>query len=188
MIPRLTYFKRYRMELDLNRPLPEARLPDGFDWLPYDDRLLDAHAEAKFLSFRHELDSQVFPSLGHPAGCKELMRAIRCRPGFCPQATWLIAGPDGGVGTVQGLRDESGFGAIQNLGVVPNYRGLGLGAALLAKALLGFRAVGAPRVYLEVTAKNDPAVRMYRSFGFRSYRTIYKALPATEPAPVGMGI
>lgn len=188
MRPRLTYFKRYRMELDLARPTPDAGLPESFGWLAWEDRLLDAHAEAKFLSFRDETDSQVFPSLGHPAGCRELMRAIRARAGFCPQATWLIVGPDGLAGTVQGLRDEAGFGAIQNLGVTPACRGMGLGAALLAKALRGFRSLGVRRVYLEVTAKNVPAVRLYRSFGFRSFKTIYKPIPVAEPAAVGMGI
>ena len=77
------------------------------------------HAEVKYQSFRDDLDSQVFPSLGHPAGCRDLMRAIRFRAGFCPGATWLVAGPDGVAGTVQGLCDRSRAGAIQNLGVVP---------------------------------------------------------------------
>ena len=188
MTPRPSYFKRYRMELDLARLLPAARLPDGFAWLPWDDRLIDAHAEAKFLSFRHEMDALIFPSLGHPAGCRELMRSIRCRPGFCPQATWLVTGPDGLAGTVQGLRDEAGFGAIQNVGVVVGLRGLGLGAALLAKALHGFRAAGARRASLEVTGKNEPAVRLYRAFGFRSCRTIYKKVPAADPAAVEMAV
>ena len=58
----------------------------------------------------------VFPSLGTRSGCQDLMAAIRYRPNFCPQATWLVAGPNGCVGTVQGLLDENGYGGIQNLG------------------------------------------------------------------------
>ena len=189
MAPRVQYFKRYRMEVGLDRPVPATPGPAGFGWAAWSDRLIDAHARAKYDSFRHETDALIFPSLGHPAGCLDLMRAIRCRPGFCPQATWLAVGPDGDpAGTVQGLWDGSGVGAIQNLGVVPAHRGYGLGAALLARALAGFRAGGARRVYLEVTAQNGPAVRMYRAFGFKSRRTIYKAAPAVEPVPVGMGI
>jgi ribosomal protein S18 acetylase RimI-like enzyme len=188
MTPRLTYFKRYRMELDLARVLPPAVLPTGFGWRPWDDSLIEMHAEAKYLSFRDDLDSKVFPSLGHPVGCRDLMRAIRLRDGFCPGSTWLVAGPDGVAGTVQGLCDRSRAGAIQNLGVVPGCRGLGLGAALLLKALHGFRAVGIGRAYLEVTARNDAAVRLYRKYGFRSYRTIYKPVEVPEPAPVGLGI
>lgn len=185
---RLTYFKRYRMELDLPRDLPAADLPPGFRWLPWDDALLDLHAETKYACFRDDLDAKVFPNLGHLPGCRELMRAIRFRDGFCPGSTWLVAGPDGPAGTVQGVCDRARMGAIQNLGVVPGCRGLGLGAALLLKALHGFRAVGLTRAYLEVTAQNEPAVRLYRRYGFRCYRTIYKPVEVPEPAPVGLGI
>src|SRR5262249_10582382 len=86
----LRYFKRYRMELDLARPLPPVPpLPDGYFWLPWDDNLLNAHARAKHASFHAEIDSQVFPSLATEAGCVQLMRAIRLKPGFLPGATWL---------------------------------------------------------------------------------------------------
>lgn len=188
MTPPPTYFKRYRMERDLLAPLPAAALPPGFGWRPWDDGLIDAHADVKYRCFRDDLDREVFPSFRHLAGCRELMRAIRYRDGFCPGATWLVAAPDGFVGTVQGVSDGPRLGAVQNLGVAPGYRGLGLGTALLLKALHGFRAAGLTRVYLEVTARNDPAVRLYRRFGFRCHRTIYKPVEAPEPAPVGMGL
>jgi ribosomal protein S18 acetylase RimI-like enzyme len=186
------YFKRHRMELPLGGSpswSPGAgRLPDGFRWLAWDDALLAVHAEVKYQSFHQHEDALVFASLGTRAGCHDLMAAIRFRPNFCPEATWLVAGPDGGVGTIQGLIDENGFGGIQNLGVVPEYRGLGLGRALLLKALAGFAAVGVPRAFLEVTATNQPAVRMYRSVGFRAYRTIYRAVELAQADPVGVGL
>ena len=192
-----TYFKRYRMEVDLRRPptgaVGPAALPPGFRWVPWHDGLLDTHAEVKALSFLDETDSIIFPSLGSLAGCRELMWAIRGRPGFCPGATWLVAGPaadgawpaNGCVATVQGVVDEHGFGAVQNVGVVPECRGRGIGRALVVKALAGFAAAGARRAFLEVTAQNGPAVRTYRGLGFRSYRTIYKAVAVREPVAVG---
>jgi ribosomal protein S18 acetylase RimI-like enzyme len=176
------------MERDITRDLPAAVLPHGFNWRAWDDSLLEMHAEAKYQSFRDDLDSKVFPSLGHPTGCLELMRAIRFRNGFCPGSTWLVIGPDGVAGTVQGVCDQGRAGAIQNLGVVPGNRGCGLGAALLLKALNGFRAIGICRAYLEVTARNSPAVQLYRKYGFRCYRTIYKPVEVSEPTPVGLGI
>ncbi|MFO0847778.1 MAG: GNAT family N-acetyltransferase [Gemmataceae bacterium] len=188
MTPRLTYFKRYRMEADLDRLPSVPRLPAGYYFQPWNDDLLDLHAEVKHLSFAGELDTQVFPSLGSEAGCRELMMAIRYRDGFVAGATWLVISPDGAVGTVQGIRDHGRVGAVQNLGVVPGYRGLGLGEALLARALHGFRAAGLTRVYLEVTARNDHAVRMYRRVGFRCRRTFYKPVAADAPSPVGMGL
>ncbi len=108
------------------------------------------------------------------------MTDITQRDGFLPSATWLIAyaPPQGGetefCGTVQGLRDKAGLGAIQNLGVVPAHRGFGLGRLLLLKALQGFRHAGLSRAFLEVTAQNELAVHMYQRLGFVKSRTLYK--------------
>jgi ribosomal protein S18 acetylase RimI-like enzyme len=68
------------------------------------------------------------------------------------------------------------IGAIQNLGVVPEYRGYGLGRALVRRALDGFYQAGLRRAYLEVTAENTCAVRLYRAVGFRRAKTLYKAV------------
>ncbi|MBP3960826.1 GNAT family N-acetyltransferase [Gemmata sp. G18] len=182
------YFKRHRMELALGHPLPRVDLPSGFSWLGWDDSLLDRHAEVKFACFRNETDSLVFPSLGSRTGCRDLMAAIRYRPDFCPQATWLLSGPDGLAGTVQGLFDENRFGGIQNLGVVPEYRGLRLGRALLLQALSGFLSVGVRRAFLEVTATNGPAVHTYRAIGFRSCKTLYRAVELPHPDTVSVGL
>ena len=193
---KMTYFKRYRMELELRPVRADAGLPHGFWWLPWHDSLLDVHAEVKFLCFQQDLDSVVFPNLGHLAGCRELMSIIRNRIGFCPAATWLVVSetgtehdPAGGcVGTVQGVIDGSGRGAIQNLGVIPEYRGRGIGRALLSKALAGFASSGASRAMLEVTARNEPAVRMYRDVGFRSRKTLYRGVEVAEAATIGAGL
>lgn len=164
------------MEINLLEPLAPPRLPDGCTWVPWEERLLDRHAETKYLCFKGEIDAHVFPSLGDRHGCLRLMREIRRKPGFLPQATWLIACESKGVGTVQGVVDRESIGAIQNVGVVPDQRGRGLGRALLLRALEGFQAAGVRRVYLEVTADNAPAVQLYRSLGFRKTKTLYKAI------------
>ena len=51
-----------------------------------------------------------------------------------------------------------------------------MGSALIRQALEGFRCSGLSRAYLEVTAENDAAVRLYRSVGFRRAKTLYKAV------------
>ncbi len=182
------YFKRYRMELDLRQPLPPVPpLPDGYFWLPWDDSLLAGHARAKFASFHAEIDSQVFPSLGSESGCAQLMRAIRLKPGFLPGATWLLACGADYCGTVQGVRERSGLGAIQNLGVAPAHRGRGLGAALLLQALHGFQRGCLPGAILEVTAQNEAAVRLYRRYGFRCRKTVYKAVEGVIYAVLAEG-
>lgn len=178
----LTYFKRFRMELDLDQPnrysLPA--LPEMYQLVPWEEGILREHAAAKFASFHTEMDANVFPCLGRRDGCLRLMREITRRASFVPESTWLLRyTPPGGrisqpIGTVQGLEVE-GWGALQNLGVAKAHRGRGLGSHLLAKAIAGFRAAGLSRMHLEVTSANTAAVRLYGRLGFRNARTVYKA-------------
>jgi hypothetical protein len=172
----LRYFKRYRMEIDLDR-LPGPQLPPGFEWIAWNDSLLEAHSRALFGSFDRELDANVFPSLGSASGCYCLMSEIRRKQGFLPGATWIVANGNGACGTVQGIRERNGYGAIQNIGVVPHYRGQGLGEALVLQSLHGFRNAGLGKAMLEVTADNDAAIRLYRRVGFLRRKTIYKPVP-----------
>lgn len=215
----LTYFKRFRMEIDLAQHfLRCGPLPSGYRLVPWHAASIEAHAQAKYYSFRHELDANVFPCLGDLEGCYRLMTEISRKQGFLPAATWLLECrraakvaqsdlhaspqkaepkvPEGaGVlarpgeriatngheaveycGTIQGIRDISGIGAIQNFGVTPEHRGRGLGTQLMAVSLAGFASVGVRRVYLEVTAQNEAAIRLYHRLGFVRVRTIYKAV------------
>jgi ribosomal protein S18 acetylase RimI-like enzyme len=110
------------------------------------------------------------------------MDEIAGRETFVEQATWLLAYQPPGraapeyCGPIQGLRDRQGYGAVQNLGVIPLHRSRGLGTALLHRSLTGFRAVGLGRAYLEVTAQNTGAIRLYLALGFRRVKTVYKAV------------
>lgn len=177
----LTYFKRYRMEIDLRhcgRLVPHV--PKGYAFLPWSRSLLDLHAEVKYRSFCNEIDANVFPCLGELAGCRRLMREITRKGGFLERATWLVVTDTHDVrcrescGTIQGIRDQAGVGAVQNLGIVPDYRDQGLGSSLLRRALQGFRESGVDRVYLEVTAENEGAIRLYERLGFRTVKTVFK--------------
>jgi ribosomal protein S18 acetylase RimI-like enzyme len=178
----LAYFKRYRMEIsllgrDFTRPMPL----EGYTIEAWENSLLETHAEVKYASFRDEIDANVFPCFTELAGCYRLMSEIVRKPGFLPQATWLAVyrGGDGQFtdpcGTVQGLRDPTtGLGAIQNLGIVPEHRNRGLGTALMVRALRGFRQVGLTRAFLEVTAENHGAIRLYERMGFTVVKTVFK--------------
>ncbi len=178
----LTYFKRFRMEIDLaGRQLTSPVSPPGYRLIEWNDALLESHAEAKYHSFRDEIDSNVFPCLGDLVGCHRLMQEIRNKQGFLPQATWLAAyvAPDGTLeycGTIQGIRDYTGMGAIQNLGVTPEHRSHHVGSCLLSGALAGFQQAGLRRAFLEVTAQNSGAIRLYQRMGFIKARTVYKAV------------
>ena len=86
----IAYFKRFRMEINLSgRVLDPTPAPRRYCFLPWDGALLDAFARAKYLGFRNEIDTRVFPCLGDFAGCRRLMADIAGSPGFLPAATWL---------------------------------------------------------------------------------------------------
>jgi RimJ/RimL family protein N-acetyltransferase len=195
------YFKRYRMEIDFRRTMiPPPVLPEGYRWCAWHPCHFRRHAAVKWASFYREVDSRLFLSLATYRGCLELMRGIIRHEGFHPVSTWLIESVEEGMfgeagmpeetrhlrapacGTIQGLRQSKVLGSIQNVGIVPEHRGLGLGRALVLKALAGFRAYGLVRVYLDVTADNHAAVELYRSIGFRHTKTRYlKPVEPVEP-------
>lgn len=183
----LTYFKRYRMEIELPGRDFTPRLPAGYRLVGWDAGLLEVHSQVKFHSFRDELDANVFPCFCDLAGCQRLMTEITRKQGFLPEATWLAVYSRGdgkrpqACGTVQGVKDRSGAGSIQNLGIVPEHRGLGVGTAMLFKALAGFCQAGLSRVFLEVTADNEAAIRLYHRLGFRTIKTVFKAAEVPYP-------
>ena len=184
----LTYFKRFRMACDLRRHLQVA-MPPGPDFLmvPYSSQWLRHHGNTKYESFVGEMDSMVFPCLARRDGCGRLMREITSRRCFVAEATWLCRHRDPtlgrtlDVGTVQGLEID-GAGSIQNLGVIPGYRGQNIGSALLHHAAIGFRARGLHSMHLEVTADNFGAVRLYQRLGFQTFQTVYKAAEVPDMA------
>lgn len=181
------YFKRHRMGRDLATPVSVPALPAGYRWRPWHELLVDVHADVLRQAFHGEADAVLFPNLGCESGCRMLTRAIRDCSAFCPEATWLIDGPGGAVGAIQSLI-EAGDGSIQNIAVVPECRGLGLGTALLLRAMASFQALGVPQVELEVTVVNSSAMALYRRLGFRAYKTIYRTADVPDRSMVGLGI
>jgi len=67
------------------------------------------------------------------------------------------------------LSDEAGrpLGDINLIGVLPTWRGRGIGRALLQWGVAELRARGAARIELSVEAANERATGLYRAHGFR---------------------
>lgn len=177
------YVKRYRMELNLLRwqhsPL---RLPVGYRFVSWHSSLTTAHAQVKYHSFVGSLDAHVFPCLGELTGCQRLMSEIKAKEGFVPEATWLVEYVGAGLqraeycATIQAVKIQKYKASVQNIGVLPQHRGRGIGSAIIQTSLLGLQQVGVNQVGLEVTAENQGAVRLYRRLGFRIVRTLYKSV------------
>ena len=180
----ITYFKRYQMELDLQRfDIPTPELPSGYRFVAWTDSDLDKHASIKYQSFCNEIDANVFSCFRKLEGCQRLLREITSRNNFLADATWLLeyecadAEHPVGVGTIQALVDVQQRGAIQNIGIHPNHRNQGLGSSLLFKSLTFIKARGLERVMLEVTSQNIGALRLYKRLGFHIIKTVYKPVP-----------
>ncbi len=163
----VVHFTRYRMEIDLSGVPAVPELPDGYYWVPWDDSLLTIHAEVHYRAFHDCIDRYLFPCFSDRDSCWFLLREIRDKPGFMPQATWLIGAANGCVATIQCIEAEPRVGSIQNVGVLPRHRHQGLGQALILQALHGFHEAGLKRAWLDVTAENEQALRLYQRLGFR---------------------
>jgi ribosomal protein S18 acetylase RimI-like enzyme len=62
--------------------------------------------------------------------------------------------------------------AVLGMGIVAPYRGMGIGARLLATTLETAASAGIQRVELVVRADNAPAIALYRRFGFEREGTL----------------
>lgn len=56
---------------------------------------------------------------------------------------------------------------VLGMGVLPEYRGAGLGGRLLEACVSKAWSNGLSRIELEVRSDNAPAIRLYQRFGFR---------------------
>lgn len=76
---------------------------------------------------------------------------------------------------------QGGAHELVYLGVAEPYRGKGVGGVLLNFAISESARQGGSRLYLAVDDRNDPAVRLYTSSGFRaSTRKIAYVLPVNQ--------
>ncbi len=71
---------------------------------------------------------------------------------------------------------------IQNIAVSSQYRGVGIGRALIAQLLLNIRQMGVKRAFLELRKNNQAAIRFYQSLGFKvvALRKDYYANPTED--------
>lgn len=111
------------------------------------------------------LEDELFPEDAWSAGMfwSELAHA---RGPFATRRYLVAEAPDGRLAGYGGLAAVAGTGDIQTIGVLPAYRGTGLGARLLRALLRAATDFECGEVLLEVRVDNAPAQRLYERFGF----------------------
>ncbi|MGB8508524.1 MAG: GNAT family N-acetyltransferase [Pyrinomonadaceae bacterium] len=70
------------------------------------------------------------------------------------------------------INDESEFAYVSDLVVTNDYRGRGIGHALLERAEAFAVQSGARRLRLGVLAKNESARKLYEKFGFSDFEVV----------------
>jgi len=83
-----------------------------------------------------------------------------------------------------GVRGHRGW--IGGMGVVPEHRGQGIGAAMMTAVIASARRLKLRSIDLEVLTQNEPAIRIYEALGFSRRRTLdiwVRDSDATFPMP-----
>ena len=143
------------MRRALRQPLPEAPLPPDITLTPWSPALAEAFFAAYTASFRERP--------GFPGWSQEQWVDWATNDhDFRPAASFIARCGDTPAGFV--VCDE---GWIAQIGVCPEWRGRGLGAALIAAALRVFHAAGLEDVSLDVNVNNPSAAQLYTRLGFK---------------------
>jgi mycothiol synthase len=158
----------WRLDLAPERAVPDPALPVGVvgrtfgDWVPlqrYVDLLNACFADHP---------SPISWTLGE-------VQYAQSRPGSDPSTSLLVSPADRPEGPVAFVRaalgplgegGEAPTGEIRLVGVLPQWRGRGLGRELLRWGVAQLRARGAGRIQLSVEAENELALGLYRRTGF----------------------
>lgn len=147
---------------DTARALPHIDLPvvvDYLEWTP--ERAHDFFA-VYAAAFRERLG---FPGWSEA----EWVRWTADDPTFRPDLSVLtvIQGQAVGFITCGDYEEEQArTGFVIQVGVHPEWRGRGVGAALMIHALTAWRAAGKEAVLLDVNVNNPVAGRLYEQLGF----------------------
>nr|WP_295892562.1 GNAT family N-acetyltransferase [uncultured Devosia sp.] len=144
-----------RMRKDLSAPQPSPVWPAGAGLAPVAQTRPDAlHAILA--------DAYVNGFGTVPTSCAEWWTSLTSDSEFDPALVFVATDASGApIGLAQCW--TSGF--VKDLAVVPQWRGKGIGDALLAEVFAVFRDRGLSYVDLKVGAANAPAIALYRRAG-----------------------
>jgi mycothiol synthase len=151
----------FRMVGELDGELAEVTWPDGVDvrrYTPGDD---DAAAHALVQDAFTDIPGNV------TRGFDEWRARSLGGAQFAPELSTVALDGDRLAGLVLCNRWEDGQGYVSHIATARDWRGRGLGRALLAGALVGMRDAGLPRAALDVNGRNESATRLYESVGMR---------------------
>jgi ribosomal protein S18 acetylase RimI-like enzyme len=152
------------LERDIDRPSEATSLPEGVSLTSWDG----ANAEAFFAAY----DAAYRDRPGFPGWSQEEWLEW-LEPGdedFLPGASFVAlqgAEPLGFVTCGRVFEDHPEIGWIVQVGVRPEWRRCGLGAALMSESMARASTLGVRRMMLDAATTNAPALSLYEALGFR---------------------
>lgn len=173
----------WRMVIDLDGDVPAPVVPAGAVIRSIDDIEEDVHAVADVVHtafqdhFGHES--------GHAPSYDEFVTRTHQASGFDITLWWLAFVDRQPAAALIGRHFDNG-GFVNTLGTLTEFRGRGLGRALLLSAFGEFKRRGLPSAFLGVDATNPTgAVRLYESAGMRAEHSW--AVMEVDPLPGDSG-
>jgi ribosomal protein S18 acetylase RimI-like enzyme len=143
------------MRIDLTRPVPVAAWPEGTTLLEWSAETAPRFFAVYQAAFR---ERPGFPGMPAEEWISDVAGDDEFRPG------WSVLAEVPGIGDAGFVTAAVGW--IVQVGVRPDARGNGLGAALVEEALGRMVADGAVEAWLDVNV-NNVAIVLYRRLGFR---------------------
>lgn len=152
----------------------KARPPaEGAEWemQQWEDRFFEPMAELTVSAYRGHVDSRINDQYCSRQGALKFLKNIVVFPGcgmFQPEASFVTLARHTGqlAGAILVSQVAARVAHITQVCVRRQLQGCGIGRHLLVRALNHLRQRGYEGVSLSVTAENQPAVRLYRRFGF----------------------
>jgi ribosomal protein S18 acetylase RimI-like enzyme len=132
--------------------LAELALPDTLDYLP-------SHDIGRFIDASLALDGQ---EPGLKPALAEILTSIKPASGF-----FIKEASDKGAIAVALCVQDNDLAGIMSFAVAPGHQRGGIGTEIFSSALRWARISGARSAWLQVVSTNEPALALYRKFGFR---------------------
>lgn len=161
------------------RSSPEANqawMREEIRLIPWDRRYNDDAAEMLYRSYQKHVDALINDQYGSVMGATRLVENIINNQGcgdFLPRVSRMAVHAStqrlAGILTLTVVRPR--IAHIPQVGVGPNYQGMGIGTAIMEAAFRDLAAEGYEQVTLTVTDANARAVRLYERLGFESFKT-----------------
>ncbi len=148
-------------EVEMTRPLddlPDVRIPSEYTVRHWDRMSAPLFYHAYDSAFR---DRPGFPGWDETRWCATYTGSEDFQPRHC---LVVLDGPEPAGYAVCWVEGDTGW--VIQMGVRPEWRGQGLGAAILSRVLRSFADAGLRTAALEVATNNPTARRLYERMGF----------------------